>query len=562
MHYQFWNPLIASNAFEACVSSGTELPIRDTSLPRPLRRTPVRRTILMSACKLVLACGLVPPLSAGQKSDASALPGELRPNILIILADDMGYGDVGVLNGDSRIPTPNLDRLAAAGLVFTDAHSAGSYCVPSRYGLLTGRYMWRTRLGSGGNLANFAGTLIEPGRTTIADLLRSEGYFTGLIGKWHQGIDWKLHDETERDTIRIHPNYQNVSNIDFASPVLKGPTDYGFDESFGIAGSAEMNPSTFIENNKATVIPTLSSQQAKSTYSEWYGRDDNIIAEGYTMDRLVPTLSQRAREFVRTAVRTRPDQPFFLYYAMTSPHNPIVPGADFIGTSRAGAYGDFIVELDHHVGRILQTLSDLGIDDNTIVIFTSDNGPVDRTAGYPKRWVRGDTSVHGHDSSGPFNGWKGGLQEGGHRVPFIVRWPDRIAPNQSCSTTIVFHDILPTVAEMLNVPLNHQTAEDGLSFYKALTGESRPESFHEAIVHNQSNGTFAIRKGAFKLTVNGPKTTDQILDDAVPVSFVLHNLDRDIEETTDVSDRHPDVVNHMHALLKNYVQAGRSNHRK
>jgi arylsulfatase A len=172
------------------------------------------------ACMLGLAM-LGPATSSCQENSRAR-----TPNVIIILADDMGYGDVTALNPASRIPTPRLDRLASESLVFTDAHSAGSYCVPSRYGLLTGRYMWRTRLGSGGNLANFAGTLIEPGRLTLAALLRREGYYTGLVGKWHQGIDWKLHDESARDTIRVHPNYQDIDNIDFASPVVKGINDY------------------------------------------------------------------------------------------------------------------------------------------------------------------------------------------------------------------------------------------------------------------------------------------------------------------------------------------------
>ena len=370
----------------------------------------MKRTLLTLTCWLVLA-----PIAA--RTDISAAPGKtLQPNVLIILADDMGYGDVAILNQDSRIPTPHLDRLAKQGVIFTDAHSSGSYCVPSRYGLLTGRYMWRTRLGSGGNLANFAGTLIEPGRRTLADLLRGAGYFTGLVGKWHQGIDWRLHDDSAREVIRNHPNYQDFGNIDFASPVLKGPNDFGFDYSFATAGSAEMNPSTFVTNNRVAVIPTLSSLEAKKKYGQWFGRDDNITAEGYRMDRLVPTLSKKACEFLETATRTRPDQPFFLYYAMTAPHNPIVPNAEFVGKSRAGAYGDF------------------GIEQNTIVIFTSDNGPVDRTKGYRARWVRGDTAIHGHDSNGPFRGWKAGLQEGGHRVPFFVRWPEKIKPGGSCDT--------------------------------------------------------------------------------------------------------------------------------
>ena len=515
----------------------------------------------MRTAFFTLTCWLVLVLVTARDHVWAAPAKTLRPNVVIIFADDMGYGDVGALNRDSRIPTPNLDRLARQSLSFTDAHSAGSYCVPSRYGLLTGRYMWRTRLGSGGNLANLAGTLIEPGRKTLADLLQGAGYFTGLVGKWHQGIDWKLRDESAREVIRVHPNYQDFGNIDFAAPVLKGPRDYGFDYSFSTAGSAEMNPSTFIENNRATIIPTRSSQEVKEKNGQWYGRDDNIVAEGYTMSGLVPTLSRKACEFVETATRTRPDQPFFLYYAMTTPHNPIVPNKKFIGTSRAGAYGDFVVELDHHVGRILDKLVEAGIARNTLVIFTSDNGPVDRTKGYRQRWVRGDTGVYGHDSNGPFSGWKAGLQEGGHRVPFFVRWPDKIKPGGSCATTILFNDVIPTLAEMLNIELDSNTAEDGQSFFKALTGEASPASFHEAIVHNHSNGTFAIRKDAFKLTVNGPKTTSQIVDDAFPVTYVLHDLGKDIEESTDVSRSHPEVVKEMHALLKKCVREGRSNGR-
>ena len=496
-------------------------------------------------------------LSTTSAVSAAAQP--RQPHVVIILADDMGYGDVTALNADSRIPTPHLDKLARQSLTFTDAHAAGSYCVPSRYGLLTGRYMWRTRLGSGGNLANFAGTLIEPGRKTIANLMQDASYQTGLVGKWHQGIDWKLHDESEREQIRVDPNYQNFKNIDFASPALKGPRDFGFDYSFGTAGSAEMNPAAFIENNRVTVIPTMTSAQAKAQHGEWFGRDDNIVAADYTMDRLVPTLSNKACEFVESAVRTKPDQPFFLYYAMTTPHNPIVPHKEFMGKSKAGTYGDFVVELDYHVGKLLRKLDELGIADNTLVIFTSDNGPVNRTKGYPERWVRGDTMIYGHDSNGPCTGWKGGLEEGGHRVPFLVRWPAIIKPGETCSTTIVFNDVLPTLAEMLDVPLDSSTAEDGVSFYQALQGESRPVSFHKAIVHNHHNGTFAVRQGPFKLTIRGPKTVEDVLDDSIPIAYTLYNLDQDIEENTDIAKQHPQQVQQMHALLKQYVKTGRSN---
>ncbi len=511
----------------------------------------MRRLIITLVCCFML-------MSIIESAELSAADQSPRPNVVIILADDMGLGDVTALNRQSRIPTPHLDKLARQGLVFTDAHAAGSYCVPSRYGLLTGRYMWRTRLGSGGNLANFAGTLIEPGRKTVANLMQDAGYQTGLVGKWHQGLDWKLHDESEREQIRVDPNYQNFKNIDFAAPAIKGPKDFGFAYSFGTAGSAEMNPAAWIENNRVTVIPTLTTEQAKKIHGEWFGRDDNIIAEGYTMDRLVPTLSNKACEFVETAVRSKPDQPFFLYYAMTTPHNPIVPNQEFVGKSKAGTYGDFVVELDHHVGRLLSKLDELGIADNTLLFFTSDNGPVDRTRGYSQRWVRGDTQIYGHDSTGDCSGWKGGLEEGAHRVPFIVRWPAIIKPGEECATTIVFNDVLPTLAEMMNVKLDSNTAEDGVSFYPALTGASRPVSFHKALIHNHHNGTFAVRQGAFKLIIKGPKTVEEVLDARVPVKYQLYDLDKDIAESTDVSAKHPEKVKQMHALLKQYVKAGHS----
>lgn len=497
-------------------------------------------------------------LAGGSSGYGQNATRDQKPNIVIILADDMGYGDMAVLERGGKIPTPNLDRLASEGLIFTDAHSAGSYCVPSRYGLLTGQYLWRTRLGSGGNIANFAGTIIEPGRITLAEMLRRQGYFTGLVGKWHQGIDWKLHDESARGVIRVHPNYQDFKNIDFDSPAIRGINDYGFDYSFATAGSAEMNPSTFIENNRVKVIPTLNSVEAKAQRGEWYGRDDNIIAEGYSMDGLLPTLSDKACEFIENASRT-PDRPFFLYYALTTPHNPVVPNREFVGTSKAGAYGDFVVELDHHVGRFLRKLAELGLEKDTLVLFTSDNGPVDRTRGYQARWVRGDRSIHGHRSNGPFSGWKAGLQEGGHRVPFVVRWPGKIKAGEVCYTTIVFNDVIPTFAEMLHARLDLNTAEDGRSFFPALTGEKRPGSFHQAIVHNGVDGRFALRMGTYKLTVNGPKTTAQVMDDSFPVSFVLYDLANDPQETTDVSARHPENVKAMHALLKKYVREGRSN---
>ena len=481
-----------------------------------------------------------------------------NPNIIIILADDMGYGSVEVLNSQSKIPTPNLNRFASEGIMFTDAHTSSAVCTPTRYGLLTGRYTWRTRLKSS-VLLNYAGTLIEQGRHTLADILRDEGYYTGMVGKWHLGIDWKLHDESANELRATDRAYSDFKNIDFTVPAIKGINDYGFDYSFAIAGSAEMDPAAFIENNKVTSIPIYTSDEIRDKNGEWYGRDDNNIAEEYTLEGLVPTFSQKACEFVEKALKTHPKKPFFLYYALTAPHNPIIPNYEFYGKSKAGAYGDFIVELDYHVGKLLDKLVELGIEKNTLVIFTSDNGAIDVTKD-PERWIRGDRDIYGHQSNAPFSGWKTQRLEGGHRVPFFVKWPEKLKSGESCTTTICLNDIFPTIAEILNIKLDPtNTAEDGKSFYRALTGKKRPDSFHEAIVHHSYEGEFAIRKGNYKLVIDGPKSPSQFVDDSVPVSFRLYDVKKDIKETNDISENYPEMVSEMHELLKKYIIDGRSN---
>lgn len=500
---------------------------------------------------LRLLCGLIVALASWSLSVCQQKHRTEKPNIIIILADDLGYGSVEVLNRDSKIPTPNLNRLASEGLIFTDAHSASAVCTPTRYGLLTGRYSWRTRL-KAGVLSDYAGTLIEPGRLTIGEMLKQNGYHTGMVGKWHLGLDWKLKDETAKDSMATDPRYSDFDNIDFSSPVTKGINDYGFDYSFAIAGSAEMNPSTFIKNGRVTVVPTLSSEEARETQGEWYGRDNNNIAEGFFLEDLVPTFSEKACEFIEEASQTQPDKPFFLYYPLTSPHNPIIPNKEFLGKSGAGAYGDFIVELDHHIGKLLDKLVELGIDNNTMIIFTSDNGAIDITKN-GERWIRGDRNIYGHMSNAPFSGWKTQRLEGGHHVPFFVRWPEKIKPGDKVSTTICINDIFPTLAEMLEIGLDSNTAEDGRSFFKTFAGTERPVSFHEAIVHHGIDGQFAIRKENYKLMVEGPNTPQQVLDNGTPLSFFLYDVANDIKETTDIAATHPEKVGELHALLKTII---------
>lgn len=477
-----------------------------------------------------------------------------KPNIIIILADDMGYGDVQILNSKSKIPSLNLNRLANEGMIFTDAHTPSGVCSPTRYGLLTGRYCWRTRLQSA-VLWDYAGTLIEPGRITIADMLRENGYFTGMVGKWHLGIDWKLKDESAKELMATDIRYSDFDNIDFHSPVTKGINDFGFDYSFAVAGSANMTPFTYLENNRVTDIPVYSTEEIRQKTGEWYASEGHV-AEGFTLERNIPVLSQKACEFIESAVENHPEKPFFLYYPLVSPHTPVVPNKEFMGKSGAGAYGDFVMETDYHIGVLLDKLSDLGINKNTMIIFTSDNGPENDRVRNMK--TKGDQNTYGHEPQSPFRGWKRELLEGGHRVPFFVRWPEKIKAGGQNTTTICLTDIFPTLADLLDVEPDINSAEDGISFFTGITGKNNPVSFHEAIVHHHANGSFAIRKGDYKLIIEGPLKSAEILDDSYPVSFLLYDIKNDSRENNDIMGSNPAIVKEMYEILKKYIRDGRS----
>lgn len=477
-----------------------------------------------------------------------------NPNIIIILADDLGHGDVEALNPESRIPTPNLNKLAREGLIFTDAHTPSGVCSPTRYGLLTGRYCWRTRLTSG-VLWDYAGTLIEPDRKTIAGILQENGYYTGMVGKWHLGIDWKLFDETAADMITKETRYSDYSNIDFHSPVKRGINEYGFHYSFAIAGSANMTPFTYLENNKVTGLPEYTTEEVRQETGEWYGSEGHV-AKGFRLEDNLPNCSAKAIEFIENAIRQYPEKPFFLYYPLVSPHTPVVPNEAFIGKSKAGAYGDFIVETDFYIGELMTKLKELGIDKNTMIIFTSDNGPENDR--FRNMKTKGDMNTHGQKSQAPYRGWKRERWEGGHRVPFFLYWPGLISTGDKCSTTICLTDVMPTIAELTGTILPENSAEDGKSFYKAIIGKDRPESFHEAIVHHEGNGSFAIRMGRFKLIIDGPRTPSLLLDEQVKKSFMLFDVTNDIREESEISSFHPDVVQQMFEILKKYVREGRS----
>jgi arylsulfatase A len=415
-----------------------------------------------------------------------------QPNILVILADDLGYGDVQCFHAAGKIPTPHLDRLAAAGMRFTDAHSSSSVCTPTRYSLLTGRYNWRSRLKSGVQ-GGLSPRLIEPNRLTLASLLKSQGYHTACFGKWHLGMDWPRKPETQPfgDNIEKGPEGWRV---DWTQPITQGPNSVGFDEYFGISASLDMVPYTYIHNDRVTVIPTVDK-----SFAMMLGKDSNATRRGpaavdFEAEHVLRDLTNRTIDYLRRrAASARSGEPFFVYLPLASPHTPIVPTSPWRGRSGLNPYADFVMETDDAIGRILAALDQLELTANTLVIVTSDNG-CSPQADYPALLAKG------HDPSGGWRGHKADIFEGGHRVPFIARWPARTPAGIVSNRTIGLFDLFATCAELLAFPVPRDAGEDSVSFLATLTG-AHDQSPREAIVHHSINGSFAIRQGDWKLAL-------------------------------------------------------------
>ena len=423
------------------------------------------------------------------------------PNVVIILADDMGWGDPQCYQSESKIPTPNLDRLAAEGMRFTDAHTPSSVCTPTRYTLLTGRYCWRTSLKKG-VLDGFGPPLIEQDDVTLASMLKDAGYRTACVGKWHIGMEWFDKDGMpmgERGPQRFRPG----DNVDFERDITGGPCDVGFDSYFGISASLDMSPYAYIRDRRVETLPT-----------EWHDEIDGTIflngvsgvkSPGFDIHDVLGRFGDEAVLVIEKSQSD--DRPFFLYMPLNSPHLPIAPSDDAKAKSNAGDYGDFVWDTDRTVGRVLDALDDIGASDNTLVLFTSDNGglwhwwdfhadddggkiPLTPRAEYVKRF--------GHRSNAALRGTKADIFEGGHRVPFLVRWPAKIAANQTCDALVELTDVFATVAEITNHPLQqNESGMDGFSFLSVLTGNAKTTRTFS--VHHSLAGVFALRQGAWKM---------------------------------------------------------------
>ncbi len=495
---------------------------------------------------------LIGLLAWGVGQAALAAPVE-RPNIIFILCDDLGYGDVACNNPQGKIPTPHIDRLAAGGMRFSDAHSTSSVCTPTRYSVLTGRYSWRSRLQSG-VLGGLSPRLIEPGRLTVAELLQKNGYHTACIGKWHLGMKWALKPGAEGFGDRIEKGPEGWG-ADYSKPISDGPNAVGFDYFFGIAASLDMVPYTFIENDHVTALPTKDMD-----FPLMLGRDRPTRrgpgAPEFDATDVLPTLTRKAVQYI--AQRTAPDaggKPFFIYLPYASPHTPIVPSPEWQGRSGLNHYADFVMQNDACVGEVLAALKKHGVADRTLVIFTSDNG-CSPQADFPALHEKG------HDPSYVFRGHKADIFDGGHRVPFIVRWPGKVRAGTTSDQLVSLVDLTATCADILGVKLPADAAEDSVSILPVLRSEAdRP--VREALVHHSVSGKFSIRQGRWKLELcpgsggwSLPRDAQAVKQGLPPVQ--LYDMRADVGEQKNVQADHPDVVKDMTALLKRYVAQGRS----
>lgn len=469
----------------------------------------------------ILSSLLLVALSAlGQTAASQERP---PPHVVIILADDMGYGDPGVYNPRSRIATPHIDQLAREGMRFTDAHAAGALCHPSRYGLMTGTYPFRT------DVSVWPTTpLIKEGQATIASLLGAKGYRTAMVGKWHLGFEERGYEQ----------------------PLRGGPSDRGFDTFFGLRASTDIPPYFYLRGNRAVAPPSgyiaASSSPGWSPIQGAFWREGGI-APGLELKDVLPRLTDEAVAVIREHAAESAEQPLLLYLALTAPHTPWLPSAEFEGRSPAGMYGDFTMMVDATVGRVLRALDDARVADETIVIFTSDNGPV---------WYPEDLARTGHDSVGGLRGMKASNWEGGHRVPFLVRWPGRTKARSVSAQTISFLDVMATLADVVQMPLPEGAGPDSFSFLPVLLG-TQPEDVpvRESLVVGQS-----IRSGPWKW-----------IDGHEPVAFYrpergrvpsegrppgqLYNLAEDPAESVNLAADRPDVVARLKTTLAR-IQAG------
>ncbi len=470
-----------------------------------------------------------------------------NPNIIYILADDMGYGDVKSFNPEGKIPTPHLDEMAENGVKFTDAHTSSAVCTPTRYGILTGRYNWRSTLKKS-VLGGYSSSLIKQERTTIAEMLKAQGYTTAFIGKWHLGWDWAIQDGADGDA---RNKWDAQLAVDYTKPIENGPSTHGFDYSFGFCGSLDMAPYVYVENDMPTMVPTKTTV---SVDGKAFWRN-GPTADDFDHANVLQDLTDKAVDYINNEVTGK--TPFFLYFPLPAPHTPILPAEGFLGKSNTNMYGDFVMQVDDVVRQIRETLKKRGISENTLLVFTSDNGCSPR-ADFE------ELAKVDHNPSYKFRGSKADIFEGGHRVPFIVEWPAKAPKNTGMDKTICTTDFFATCAEISGYNIKDSEAEDSFSMLPLITGEGNNE-IRDYTVHHSINGSFAIRQGDWKLNVcpgsggwSYPRPQD-IKDEKLDLpDMQLYNLKADIGETENLIAEHPEKAAELKAALKKIILDGRS----
>ncbi|MBI9072966.1 MAG: arylsulfatase [Melioribacteraceae bacterium] len=457
-----------------------------------------------------------------------------RPNIIYVLADDLGYGDITTFNPESKIKTPHLDNLAAEGMIFKDAHTSSSVCTPTRYGILTGRYNWRTKL-KRGVLNGRSPALISEARETVASLLKKSGYSTAYIGKWHLGWNWAKKEN---------------NSIDFSKPVQKTPNSNGFDYAYGHCGSLDMPPYVYVENGMPTAIP-VNTTENKDEHGFWR---NGLTSPDFVHEEVTPHFFEKSFQYIKEQAKT--ENPFFLYLPLPSPHTPILPTEKWQGKSGLNPYGDFVMEVDHYMGKLAKVIKEAGIEENTLVFFTSDNGCSPRAD-------FNELISKGHNPSSIFRGHKADIFEGGHRVPFIVKWPAGIKPGVISNKTICTTDLMATCASLTNQKLADNSGEDSFDMTPLFRNHESDEFQREATVHHSSNGSFAIRKGDWKLILcrgsggwSAPKPAEAKKKGLPKVQ--LYDLSQDIGEQINLQAQYPAIVEELTALLQRYADNGRS----
>lgn len=468
---------------------------------------------------------------------------EDRPNIVIVLADDLGFGDVRRLNAESEIPTPHLDRLAAQGMTFTDAHSPSAVCTPTRYGLITGTYCWRSRLKSG-VLNGYGAPLIDEGTPTIGSLATEAGYHTGIVGKWHLGLGFQ----------------RSGTEWQWDRPLSHSPKTLGFAYSYVIPASLDFPPYVYIQDGAVTSVPNREQSEVK--FPRFLRRGE--VGGDFDFAECLDNLTQHACDYIRE--QSKRPEPFLLYFPLTAPHKPVWPHPRFEGKTSKGPYGDFVHQVDWTLGQICSTLDETSAAKNTLVIFTSDNGSFMYRESDPNAPDHVSDSTlqkfrpEHHRANGPLRGTKADIWEAGHRVPYFARWPGRIQPDSQCAETICHTDLYATIADVVGQEMPNATvgAADSHSLV-ALFTQQPGASRGAPVIHHSANGMFAIRSGQWKLVLgNGSGGRARPRGQRFARPYHLFDLSADLSESTNLIERTPNVASRLERECLEIIASGRS----